>query len=157
MRSAIPAWVAPYVGVRYHAESDDPRIGLNCWKLFALVQREQFATDIADYDGPLYVTRRDAAAVGAAARAFAERFERIAPGHEQAGDAILLRILGVPMHIGIVVLPGLMLHTEEGCDSVVEDYRTPYWAPRVIAFHRAAPNQRQALPQTSHETIGEAA
>lgn len=133
----LPAWAADYVGIPYKPGGKD-RSGVDCWSLFAMVQREVFGVDVSDYDGPLYTTRRDAAAVGAAARAFAQRFVTIEAGDERTGDAVLLRILGVPMHIGVVVAPGHMLHTEEGCDAVVEDYRTPFWSPRIVAFHRAA-------------------
>jgi cell wall-associated NlpC family hydrolase len=140
-----PAWVGPWIGVRYDADAkpksleEAHRIGAYCWSFFALAIRSQFGVSIDEYDGPLYHGRRTAREVGEAADAFAQRFRKIEDGAEQAGDAILLRMTGVPIHIGLVVAPGLMLHIEEGCDSAWERYRDRTWKDRIVAFHRAEP------------------
>lgn len=51
----------------------------------------------------------------------------------RAGDLILIR----PGHIGMVVRPGLMLHSnEQGGASRIESYRNPIWWPSVQGFWR---------------------
>ena len=136
--TSLPAWVGPYIGARYRedARSGSIETGFNCWGLFAHVRREVFGSSIDDYEGPLWTGKQSAAAMGEAAAAFAQRFTEIEPGQEREGDAILLRMRGLPIHIGIVAAPGVMLHVEEGCDAVTERYRVGVWERRVIGFYR---------------------
>ncbi len=138
MPLGIPDWVEPYIGLPYVKGGRNLK-GVDCIGLFLLVEREHFGVEIEGYDGPDWSGRRDVAAVAEAARAFAARFKEIDAGSERVGDAILLRMTGQPIHIGCVIAPGLMLHIEEECDSVVEDYTTRAWANRIVAFHRAEP------------------
>ena len=54
----------------------------------------------------------------------------------QAGDGVLLRILGAAMHVGVVVAPKWMLHIEHGTNAMLEKYTGPHWSKRVIGFYR---------------------
>lgn len=147
MRASLhpPAWVADWIGVPYASDAkpatleEAKRIGANCWALVGLVLKHQFATPIDDYDGALYHGRRDARAVGEAANAFAARWRIIEAGCEQAGDVVRMRMGGAPIHVGIIVAPGHMLHVEEESESACERYRGFHWKDRIVAFHRAEP------------------
>lgn len=140
-----PAWVGRWIGIPYKADArptsleEAERTGWMCWSLVGLALKLQFANPIDDYDGPLFFKRRDARAVAEGANRFAARWRLINDGDEQAGDVIRLNMAGLPIHVGIVVAPGLMLHVEEGCDSVWERYRSQTWKGRIAAFHRAEP------------------
>lgn len=147
MRTAAqpPAWVGDWIGIRYVADAK-PRsleeahlIGAYCWSIVGLCAKLQFNNPIDAYDGALYHGRRDARAVADAANAFAARWRTIPDGQEQAGDVIRLRMGAVPIHVGIVVAPGIMLHVEEKCESAWERYRSFHWKDRIVAFHRAEP------------------
>ena len=135
MRRDVPAWVSDYVGISYRP-GGRTREQCDCWGLFALVLKEQFGVSLEEYDGPMFQGRRDAQAVGEAAAAFAARFNQIEPGQERLGDGILIRMLGVPLHVATVVAPGWMLHIEEACDAVVENYRGRAWSGRLLGFYR---------------------
>lgn len=130
-----PAWCAPYIGAPY---SDDGKAAgsFNCWTLFAHVQRSVFGTDIADYDGPVWSGPQGRHAVAAAAEAFARRFAQVLPGDEREGDAVLMRLMGHPIHIGVVAGKGWMLHTTHGVDACLERYDGPLWTRRVVGFYR---------------------
>lgn len=52
------------------------------------------------------------------------------------GDVIVLRLLGHPMHVGVVLGDRQMLHIEEGIDSAIESYAGPRWQHRVFGFFR---------------------
>lgn len=132
---AVPAWVRGYVGLPY-ASGGRTRAGVDCWGLFALVRAEQFGRPLPDYEGPLFSGADSAADVQAAADAYARQFRRINPGDEAPGDGILIRMLGGPLHLAMVVGPGQMLHVERGCDAVVEPYDSFRWSRRIIAFYR---------------------
>jgi cell wall-associated NlpC family hydrolase len=132
-----PSWVAHYLGAPYvhGAREGDVASGYNCWGLFAAVQREVFGRTLAEYEGPLAL-RGNAAAMGAAAEALAAQFEELAPGQEREGDAILMRIAGQPIHVGVVIAPGEMLHSERGANACRESYRNSLWARRIVGFYR---------------------
>jgi cell wall-associated NlpC family hydrolase len=68
----------------------------------------------------------------------ARHWQAVAAGSEQLGDAILLRIVGRPIHVGVVIAPGRMLHTEQTTGAVIEGYTGRKWAQRVSGFYRWA-------------------
>lgn len=51
-------------------------------------------------------------------------------------DAIILRMRGVPMHVGIVTKPGFMLHCVQGVGTVHETYDGTRWKNKVLGFYR---------------------
>lgn len=131
----IPAWAGQYVGLPY-AAGGRTRKGVDCWGLFNLVWTEQFPGSLPTYDGPAWNSSAAFRAVVAAANAYAAKFEAIKPGREQLGDGILLRSFGYPLHLGLVVEPGSMLHILEGGDSTITRYTSTQWRDRIVSFHR---------------------
>ena len=60
-------------------------------------------------------------------------------GDEHPGDGVLLRVMGRPIHVGVVVARGWMLHIEKNCDSLIERYAGgSRWERRVLGFYRHA-------------------
>jgi cell wall-associated NlpC family hydrolase len=57
-------------------------------------------------------------------------------GVEQAGDVVLLRLRGLPVHVGIIVARGWMLHVEAKVDSVVERFDGLEWRNRILGIYR---------------------
>lgn len=135
----LPAWAAPYVGLPY-LERGRTRAGADCWGLVALVQAEVFRRPVPAYDGlhwPSGAPRSVTEAVGAFARAEAAvTYDQIPDGEEIEGDIILLRLRGQPLHVGVVLLDGKMLHTEEDEGSAIESYRGTLFGNRIIGFYR---------------------
>lgn len=138
----LPAWAAAYIGLPY-IEGGRERAGLDCWGLVALVQAEAFGRTVPAYDGlqwPHGSPRSVTEAIGAFARDEATfRYDQIADGKECEGDIILLRMRGQPLHVGVVLADGKMLHTEEGEGSAVESYRGSLFGSRIIGFFRVRP------------------
>lgn len=58
------------------------------------------------------------------------------PGQERPGDVLVFR--GLPVHVALVVEPGLMLHVEEGIATCVESYRSVLWRHKLIGIYRHA-------------------
>lgn len=131
----IPAWCANYVGLPY-ASGGRSRDGIDCWGLFALVWAEHFKRPLPDYDGLHWQPGASAREVAVGAEAYSARFTRVERGQEQCGDGILIRMRGVPLHLAMVVSPGLMLHVESGSDACIESYRSFQWDKRIIDFYR---------------------
>lgn len=135
----IPSWAARYVGVPY-VPGGRAATGADCWGLYSLVMAEQFGLSLPPYDGPNMASGSSGRAVAAAAEAYAKQFDRVEAADVRLGDAILIRVYGFPIHVGMVVGLGLMLHVEEYHSSVIARYTSTQWANRIVSFHRWTPN-----------------
>lgn len=139
----MPAYVGNYIGAPY-ADQGSPPKSFNCWQLFAHVQRCERGVMLPDYDGPVWVGRAGLVAMKEAAESFARLFTEIATGAEwlagkrveREGDAVLLRQQGAPIHIGLIVAPGWMLHVNKDIDGCVESLDEPHWRNRIVGFYR---------------------
>lgn len=66
-------------------------------------------------------------------------WQAVASGKEKEFDVLLLRIMGLPIHIGMVTdVKNHMIHTVEGTGVTVENYRQGKWkAPgKIIGYYR---------------------
>ena len=122
-----------YVGIPFRDHGRDAG-GCDCWGLVRLVYREQFGIELSDI-GPLYRDTRD---IGGMVQVYydqAPKWDEVkAPG---AGDVVLLNVMNAPVHVGVVIAPGLMLHVERGLDAVVERFDGSVWKNRVRGFYRS--------------------
>jgi cell wall-associated NlpC family hydrolase len=130
-----PGWSSQYVGIPFRELGRDFD-GCDCWGLARLVSFHQFGRKLPSYVGE-YDSTCDSTGIAETIRREARAFwTQIPAGSEAAGDIPLIRMLGVPMHVGIVVCPGKMLHVERGVDAVIEDYRGLRWKHRILGFYR---------------------
>lgn len=131
----IPSWLNDYIGIPYRENGRD-RDGCDCWGLLALIYAEQLGTPLPEYTGKRWEHGDKADQVGPGAAAYASMFELIPAGSERLGDGVLIRMRGHPLHVGMVVEPGWMIHAHEGADACLEQYRRPEWEKRVLGFYR---------------------
>jgi cell wall-associated NlpC family hydrolase len=131
----VPAWAAGYVGLPYQMYGRDFD-GVDCWGLVNLVWDRELAAPLPIYRGVGWHQQIGAARLSEDAVAYARQFDEVPPGCERLGDGILIAMRGHPIHVGLVVAPGIMLHCLEGADSCIEDYRRPFWAARIVGFYR---------------------
>lgn len=130
----IPAWVAKYVGLEYEDRGRGPRH--DCWSLCRLVWREQFGLALPSYV-ERYATSTDAEEVAALVRGELGPWLPVLPlDNAREGDALLIRMRGVPMHVGIVVAPGYFLHVAKGVNACVERYDSLAWNRRIVGLFR---------------------
>ena len=54
----------------------------------------------------------------------------------EPGDVVLLNIGGRPIHVGLAIGDGRMLHTERRINTVIERLASPMWARRIEGFYR---------------------
>jgi cell wall-associated NlpC family hydrolase len=132
--SDLDAQLRDYVGIPFvnHGRSTEQHGGLDCWGLVLAAARQVFGREFPDYCdykeaekicdvSPLFEGRRD--------------WRQVEAGRERAGDVVVLRIAGHATHAGLVVRPGLMLHTMTFCHSCIESYRGAKWRCRVEGFY----------------------
>jgi len=134
-----PAWVNDYTGIPF-VDGGRSLDGADCWGLLKIVMEEHFHVVVPTYDEYVY---GDEATKEAASKRLAE--DSIKPPwikvdleKARAGDALLMRILGYPIHVSLVVAPCLMLHTVKGINSTIEEYDSYLWKKRIQGVFRHA-------------------
>lgn len=133
----IPEWANEYVGLPWASKGRD-RSGCDCWGLLRLVLDERFGlAGLPLLDEHEYRDDGDHAALARSMTGFRDlHFLPVAMGQERTGDAIMVRMRGLPFHVGVVVAPGWMLHIEEGKDACLECYLRTAWKRRIEGVYR---------------------
>lgn len=132
----MPKWVERYIGLPYtlHGRTFD---GVDCYGLCLLVWEYEFGL----------IGLRDAYYTSLQSEIYAlsqglQDWRRIK--QPIVGDAVLFNYAGRPLHVGVVVQEGWMLHVENNdCKlrpkySTCERYTAPLWRPRLEGFYRYA-------------------
>lgn len=126
---------AQYIGIPFVPHGRG-REGLDCWGLLRLIYKEQVGVELLSYS-EAYGSTNDEAHLGALISGkLPEKWSEIPEGQERPGDGILLRLKGQPMHVGVIVAPGVFIHIHEGVNACLERYRRSAWKNRVIGFFR---------------------
>lgn len=131
---SIPIWVGHYIGLPFKEHGRDCK-GVDCWGLVRLVMAEQFGIVLPSYSTYYDSTTRE----DQLAPLIAEERRHWIPiehGEEKFGDVVVLRMRGQPIHVGLVIERGRMLHAEVGIGSVLDSYASARWALRVTGFYR---------------------
>ena len=143
----VPGWAADYIGLEFEAKGRGPKY--DCWALLVKVLREQFGKEVPAHDGIGFEAGCDRKALAAFIDTHKQDWLEIQWGEERPGDGLLLRMMGHPIHVAVVVGRGWMLHIEEGIDACLERYDGPKWRRRVMGIYRyqALGGQRSADSQ----------
>jgi cell wall-associated NlpC family hydrolase len=134
MSDTIPAWAADYIGLPFREHGRD-HSGADCWGLVVLVAAERFGARLPSYVAG-YASTRDADDIGRLVRGQMDLWHEVARGQERPGDVVLMRLMNQPMHVGVVVASGWMLHIEQGIDACLERYDGAKWNRRLIGIYR---------------------
>ena len=131
---AVPIWLGHYIGLPFKEHGRD-KGGLDCWGLVRLVLAEQFGFHVPSYSGD-YSRTSDSVAISKLINRESVDWRKVDSGDENLGDVIVMRMRGQPMHVGLVVGDGQMLHVERGINSALERYTTSRWVSRIEAVYR---------------------
>jgi murein DD-endopeptidase / murein LD-carboxypeptidase len=124
----LPAWVRRYIGLPY-VEHGRGLEGVDCWGLLHLVLGEQFGIEVPAYAHAYPGTGgKHATALGALIRdqLLQPDWQPVPLAEARPGDGLLMRAFGQPLHVGVVVCPGWMLHARHGDAVVAERYLGPH-------------------------------
>ena len=132
------------MGISFDLGGRAKEVGLDCWGLVRVVYEEQFGIELPSFEGVYnesestrgQQTRLEQYVLQERASLQEGTFSEVPQEDAQEGDLIIIRTIGQPLHIGVVLVPGLMLNTREGVDRIVESYRHPVWASRVDGIYR---------------------
>lgn len=131
------SWANDYVGIPFKWLGYD-RDGCSCWGLVRMVAKEQFNLDLPKYDE---IEARAQKGEGSPNPYFCQGYSiplKAAKGGDLLHMWALYKSRKLPLHVGMVVEPGKVLHIEEGCGSVIVDYRKQPMNRRVIGAYRFA-------------------
>lgn len=143
MHSQPPLWVLPYIGVPFVDRGRDPDIGLDCWGLVRLVMADR-AGILLD---SLQVSESDYRAVTNEIVLAQQSYEwtAVKAGEERELDVAEMtwpvKVEGQwrhePLHVGIVVYPGWLLHIERSTASMLSPYLSDQRVGRrIIGYWR---------------------
>lgn len=100
------------------------RNGWDCWGLLRCVYMEQYGIELPDLGGD-YSSADDHEAIAALYATGVAAWEEIADPVE--GDAVWMRILGQPCHVGVVAGEGRVLHALVGCGTRLDTIDVRQW------------------------------
>jgi cell wall-associated NlpC family hydrolase len=125
--------LSSFVGLPYKDMGRDYS-GVDCWGLVFLVYRD--ALDIAipsyaeDCEPPFHRGKRSKL-IGQEI----VHWQRRKPGNERLGDAVLMRMGGFTCHVGLLAPRAMILHCEDGRNSVLEPSTSLHLKNRIEGFY----------------------
>lgn len=132
----MTSWQSKYNRIPF-AEKGRTEHGADCWGLACLVYKNELGIELPDYLD-VYETTNDREALSEIiASESAEHWDHPKRGEEQPFDIIILDMRGVPMHVGIIIRKGFMIHCARGIGTTIESYDTLRWKHKVRGFARA--------------------
>lgn len=138
----LPPWVNRYIGIPF-LENGRSMKGIDCWGLVWLILKEEAGIEVPSFnemysEGDTGRWKEVAKTVGAIVNGRKKEFERVVLGQEKLFDGVVLRLYNNPLHVGLVLEPGLMIHSVSSeAASVIQRYDGLAWKKRVLGIHRA--------------------
>lgn len=132
----IPDWSKKYIGLKFKEHGRDAD-GVDCWGLAVMIYKDAFNIDLPSFSTQ-YENTKSADQINDIVISESSKWIKINSGSEQIGDIILVRMRGVPMHVGLVLGDGYMVHSAHGIDTVIENYKRISWKDRVVGVYRHA-------------------
>ncbi len=137
-------WAEAYLKIPFRDRGAD-HSGCDCWGLLVLILAERCGIKVPDYAGEVEAGdwKTKMREIGTRA-ASGEQWEPVAPGTEQAFDGVLMRgqfregerLHSRPVHVGLVICPGKLIHAEAGAGVTIGDYRRLPLKSRLVCFYR---------------------
>ncbi|TXH82816.1 MAG: phage tail protein [Rhizobium sp.] len=127
-------WTTSYVGLPYALLGRDRR-GADCWGLAVLIYAEQLEIALPHYADGL-TSPEEHAELAALINDVASVGPWKPAAYPRAFDIAVFRRGREETHVGIVVSPGLMLHTSADDHSRLEHYGTGRWGNRLAGIYR---------------------
>jgi cell wall-associated NlpC family hydrolase len=123
-----------FVGIPWKDKGRDSS-GCDCWGLVRIVYQEILGINLPNY-GEDYSNLADKKELAALIGKGASLWKEVKEGEEEVLDLVLLRQSGLPIHVGVVIGRGLMLHVPTEQSSTIVSYRGLLYKKRVDSFYR---------------------
>lgn len=129
-------WTNDYIRIPFQ-EHGRTRDGADCWGLACIIYAEKLGVTLPALTG--YEDTKDKDSISEIIKSEANYWDFIKVGEEKPYDIAVFKMLGEPMHVAIVVEPGLMIHCERGSGVYLTHYyQSRQWDKRLEGFFRYA-------------------
>lgn len=128
-------WTNNYIKIPFKDRGRTEEEGVDCWGLARLIYKKELGIDLPVLEGYHSCSNRSEVEKTYYQES-ASHWCDVKKGCEKPFDVIVLRMLGVPMHVGVIVQKGMMIHCLKGRGVVVEDYNSSIWINRIESIHR---------------------
>ena len=129
---AAPAWCASYIGIPFADHGRHRKTGVDCYGLLWLIYRDELQIELPSYEEVYDQIRGEEKTISQHIVEAEQHWLRV--DQPNSFDVVVLRVAGLPLHLGVVAAPGLMIHTIKGCDVHLEEYSGPLWRNRLDGF-----------------------
>lgn len=127
-------WYQQYVGTPFVEKGRDAK-GLDCWGLVRLVYMQERKILLPDYL-ELYESTNDRELLSEIISTESGAHWEAVVDSPQPFDVAILKMMGVPMHVGVVTKPNHIIHCAQGIGTTHEHLGTARWKHRVVGFVR---------------------
>lgn len=132
-----PEWAARYLNIPFIEQGRD-RAGVDCYGLLRLVYQEQRGIDLPSYTEGC-TTKDDMRILTALARGeVITQWHPVPLAEVRLFDAVIFRMKGEPIHVGLVLDAEYFLHSMRGVWSVIERMQSIAWRHRIVGAMRYA-------------------
>lgn len=129
-------WVNEYVRIPF-LDNGRTKEGVDCWGLVRLIYQERLGIELPVLN--LYDNTRDKEKISHLIEEKSKEWIPVEKGDEKPYDVLVFKLAGQPMHVGLVVKKGLMLHCERGSGTVPVFYNEEHqWFRRLVGIYRNA-------------------
>ena len=109
--------------------------GLDCYGLAKLFYENEYNIILPEYEG-IDTKQDDFAYCSESIMTLSTYKDFIQVDNPELGDLLLFNVMGLPVHIGIYVDRGLMLHTFDKSNSAIENYTRLKWKNKLYGVYR---------------------
>ena len=121
-----------YIGIPFKDKGRD-ETGLDCWGLVRMIYKDKKNIELESRASD-YTDVMDKNTVSQTIKTESEKWIKVE--NPQPFDVVVFRILGAPMHVGLVTDANNMIHCESGSNSVIESFKSLKWQNRIMGFYR---------------------
>jgi len=123
----VTEWAQNYIGLKYEKLGRGPE-SYDCWGIIIKVYKDVFGITLPDF---LYTA--DIAGYIETVKNKKELFNKIES--PETGDIVLMKIKTAPIHTGIYISPGFVLHGYNEITGIVFD-KIANWQNQIEGFYR---------------------
>lgn len=130
-------WTNDFIRIPFK-ERGRSREGVDCWGLVCVIYKEMLNIDLPQFLN--YKNTNDKQAILNIYAEQAKKWNKVPVGEEEEFDVVVLKMMGLPTHVGVVCSKGFMIHCEMNVGTTVVEYsvRKHQWSRRLTGFYRYA-------------------
>jgi cell wall-associated NlpC family hydrolase len=124
-----------YVGIEYAEGVRDGEGPLDCWGLVRLVMRKEYRKELPGFEEVVFVKERKHEMVDGFSKAM-PLIDSVKVETPEPGDIIVMKTAGLPIHTGIMMDDGLVLHCEPHIGAVAVRFDSVDIQKRLSGVYR---------------------